>query len=576
MANKRFTDLVAGTAVGTDVFAAVDMTADVSKKYTRAQQVNFSLSAMGLTTYDAVSLATAAALTATYDNGTLGVGATLTNSGAQAALSIDSVAVAVADRILVKDQAAPAQNGIYVVTVIGTASTNWVLTRATDYDEAAEVIQYGVVLCDLGATNAGLLWQETGAGPFTMGTTSIVFSQFSVSSVAGAAGGSNTQIQYNNAGALGGDSGFTTDGAGTETIVGQLNVDNLRIDGNTLSSTDTNGDIVVATDGTGTVHVGSATAALPNTELQVAKDATQATMSVCKYTTADQGALLYLMASRSATVGGVTTVGPADILGNLYFSGTDGTSISTAAAIRGGVDGTVSAGVLPGALEFYTTTAGGAQTLGMTLDKAQVLTLANALPVTSGGTGLTSTTANQILYSSATNAIAGLASANNGMLVTDGSGVPSIGSTMPASMVASSPSFLSAYNKIFFGSLPNSGSSYGQVITFSFTFATDYGGGLFTLELFGAVTAFGMARYTFGVSTVADSGTTTALAGVEALTFNSEFTNFTFTDSGSMNRTFTVSITRATTGNWTGGRTSYKLNVLGSSPNVDLNSITVA
>jgi hypothetical protein len=161
--------------------------------------------------------------------------------------------------------------------------------------------------------------------------------------------------------------------------VTQLNVDNLRLDGNTLSSTDTNGPVVVAPNGTGSVRVGSATAALPGAKLQVAKDATQGTTSICKYTTADQGALLYLLASRSATVGGVTTVGPADILGNLYFSGTDGTSISTAAAVRGRVDGTVSAGVVPGALEFYTTTAAGAQTLGMTLDKSQNLTVVGSI-----------------------------------------------------------------------------------------------------------------------------------------------------------------------------------------------------
>jgi len=49
-----------------------------------------------------------------------------------------------------------------------------------------------------------------------------------------------------------------------------------------------------------------------------------------------------------------------------------------------------------------------------------------ALPVTSGGTGLSSTTANQLLYSSATSTIAGLATANNGILSTNGSGVPAI------------------------------------------------------------------------------------------------------------------------------------------------------
>jgi hypothetical protein len=51
---------------------------------------------------------------------------------------------------------------------------------------------------------------------------------------------------------------------------------------------------------------------------------------------------------------------------------------------------------------------------------------AGALAVTSGGTGLTSTTANQILYSSGTNTIAGLATANNGVLITSAAGVPSI------------------------------------------------------------------------------------------------------------------------------------------------------
>lgn len=48
------------------------------------------------------------------------------------------------------------------------------------------------------------------------------------------------------------------------------------------------------------------------------------------------------------------------------------------------------------------------------------------LAVIEGGTGLASTTANQILYSSATNTVAGLATANSGILATNGSGVPSI------------------------------------------------------------------------------------------------------------------------------------------------------
>ena len=58
----------------------------------------------------------------------------------------------------------------------------------------------------------------------------------------------------------------------------------------------------------------------------------------------------------------------------------------------------------------------------------------NTIGVGYGGTGLNSTTINQILYSSANNVIAGLATANNGVLVTSSGGVPSISSTLPSAV----------------------------------------------------------------------------------------------------------------------------------------------
>lgn len=58
------------------------------------------------------------------------------------------------------------------------------------------------------------------------------------------------------------------------------------------------------------------------------------------------------------------------------------------------------------------------------------------LSVSLGGTNLTSTTGNQILYSSSNNIIGQITSANNGVLVTSGSGTPTIGSTLPAAVQA--------------------------------------------------------------------------------------------------------------------------------------------
>ena len=57
-----------------------------------------------------------------------------------------------------------------------------------------------------------------------------------------------------------------------------------------------------------------------------------------------------------------------------------------------------------------------------------------AIGVTYGGTGLTGTTANQLLYSSATNTIGGLATANNSVLATNGSGVPALTTTLPSAV----------------------------------------------------------------------------------------------------------------------------------------------
>ena len=119
--------------------------------------------------------ATTANLTATYDNGTLGVGATLTNSSTQAVFGIDGLTPTVASRVLVKDQTAAAQNGIYTVTVVGDGSTNWVLTRATDADTVNKMAVERFVWVAGGTANINKGFSCSASG--VIGTASITFTQ---------------------------------------------------------------------------------------------------------------------------------------------------------------------------------------------------------------------------------------------------------------------------------------------------------------------------------------------------------------------------------------------------------------
>ena len=114
-----------------------------------------------------------------------GVGATLTNAGAQAALTIDGILTTVGARVLVQGQTSQAENGIYTVTTVGTGATNWVLTRASDGDSYAPKsdTQLGAgsyFFIMQGSQYAGASYVLTlPPGEIHFGTSNIVFSQFS-------------------------------------------------------------------------------------------------------------------------------------------------------------------------------------------------------------------------------------------------------------------------------------------------------------------------------------------------------------------------------------------------------------
>jgi hypothetical protein len=141
------------------------------------------------------TLASITSGTITYDNGTAGVGATLTTSSGTYN-TIDGITVATNDRVLVKDEATTANNGIYVKT------SATVLTRASDFDTPVEMaggdfvfIQQGSTLNDTGfvmtdpvvtiGTDAATFVQFSGAGSFLAGAgLTLTGSTFSITDTA--------------------------------------------------------------------------------------------------------------------------------------------------------------------------------------------------------------------------------------------------------------------------------------------------------------------------------------------------------------------------------------------------------
>ncbi len=117
-----------------------------------------------------------------------GVGATLTNAGTQVALTLDGVLTTVGMRVLIYNQTAALQNGVYTVTVVGSGSTNWVLTRATDANTYSPYSSTALGAGDAffvqaGATAAGETYAVTNNGPIFFGQTGISFAQISAAAV---------------------------------------------------------------------------------------------------------------------------------------------------------------------------------------------------------------------------------------------------------------------------------------------------------------------------------------------------------------------------------------------------------
>lgn len=113
----------------------------------------------------------------TYSNGVSGVGATLTQNSA-AVVVIDGYTLLLNDRVLFKNQTTGANNGVYVITTLGTGVIPAVFTRASDYNQPSDINNTGAIPVINGTANATTSWLLTSTVT-TIGTDSLTYTQFS-------------------------------------------------------------------------------------------------------------------------------------------------------------------------------------------------------------------------------------------------------------------------------------------------------------------------------------------------------------------------------------------------------------
>lgn len=397
-------------------------------KYILADILQYILIAQGFTTYTSCRVATTAALTTTYANGVAGVGATLTNAGAQVALSIDGVTLALNDRVLIKNQINTFENGIYVVTNVGNLTTNWVLTRATDYNEPAEIVYLGVVAITQGTQNGSLVFQENSPGPFVIGTSPITFQQLQIDITLLPSASPANKILRSDGTYWVQSTNASLDASDKLYDLSELQVDNININGNSITSTDVGGDIVLT----------------PNTVGSIVLDGlnwpqVDGTAGQVLYTDG-AGQLGWISVGAPFTPAALTSTSDTNV--TITLGGTPATALLQAASItmgwsgqlsisRGGTNTNIlgSNGQLAQSdgTKYSWTTATYPSTATAT---GTILRADGTNWVATTATYPATTTINQILYSSANNVIGEITTANSATLVTSATGVPGFTGSM--------------------------------------------------------------------------------------------------------------------------------------------------
>ena len=393
---------------------SVTLTQDpVSNLQAATKQYVDTAASAGIHFHQPVVVEAPANLNATYANGTAGVGATLTNAGTQAALVIDGITLSVANRVLISQQTTQTENGIYVVTSVGSVSTNWVLTRSSDADTYVSASPAGLsegstVFVQQGTTNSGTTNTCNTVGTITFGVTNITFAEISSAQIYSAGTGltlTGTQFSLTNpvATTLGG-TGLATFGASNRAIFSSgtttLTAGTLPHQaGGTGFTAYTDGQLLIGKTSDGSLAQGTLTA---GTAISISNGSGSITVT---NTSPDQVV--------SLTGGGTTTITGA--YPNFNITSAD-QFVGTVTSVSG--TGTVNGLTLTG-----TVTSTGSLTLGGTLTGVNLTSqVTGTLPVSNGGTGAATLTSGAVLTGNGTSAVGAVSPGTAGnVLVSTGS-----------------------------------------------------------------------------------------------------------------------------------------------------------